>query len=79
MTYAQKKILFIKMFMMICFKTYNKMLLVLFINVYIYFFDQPKEKQYQLRIYEMRSLQKEDALEISQISTNWCQVKALVF
>lgn len=67
------------MIMMICFKTCNKMLLVLFINVYIYFFDQPKEKQYQLRIYEMKSLQKEDVLEISQISTNWCQLKALVF
>lgn len=79
MTYAQKKILFINMIMMICFKTCNKMLLVLFINVYIYFFDQPKEKQYQLRIYEMKSLQKEDVLEISQISTNWCQLKALVF
>lgn len=79
MTYAQKKILFINMIMMICFKTCNKMLLVLFINVYIYFFDQPKEKQYQLRIYEMKSLQKEDILEISQISTNWCQLKALVF
>lgn len=79
MTYAQKKILFINMIMMICFKTCNKMLLVLFINVYIYFFDQPKEKQYQLRICEMKSLQKEDVLEISQISTNWCQLKALVF
>lgn len=32
------------MFVMICFKTYNKMLLVLFINVYFYFFHQPKEK-----------------------------------
>lgn len=46
------------MFIMICFKTYNKMLLVLFINVYIYFFHQPKEKQYQLRIYEMKSLKR---------------------
>lgn len=51
------------------------MLLALIINVYIYFFDQPKEKQYQLRIHERKCLQKEEVLETSQIAADWCQVR----